>query len=96
MASGTLKRRGWGNGVAVTLPWTATEDGMMLIRAGSSTSSARTYLYIRGGDNSYPFATVSIDGALIGGSFPVKKDVSYSVDYQSNVGSIFCSFIPLT
>ena len=83
MATSEIKQlNGFGTPTTVTLPFTATADGIVVIIVKPSTS-ADSYLYIKE-DNSYHCEGASTGGTTYTLVFPVKKGRRYSNAAASN------------
>ena len=83
MASGTIKRHGFGNPERVTFPFTATKDGFVIAVCNSLTSSV-SYVYITedGLAHARFYGMSNQQGTLV---FPVKTGRTYA---ESNISNI--------
>lgn len=83
MATSIIKKlNGFGTPTTVTLPYTASVDGIVVIMVNPP-SSAQSYLYIKE-DNSYHYEGSSAGGMAYTLVFPVKKGRTYSNAAASN------------
>ena len=83
MATSEIKQlNGFGTPTTVTLPFTATADGIVVIIVNPS-SSADSYLYIKE-NNSYHYEGSSRGGLAYTLVFPVKKGRQYSIGDATN------------
>lgn len=83
MASGTIKRHGFGNPESVTFPFTATKDGFVIAICTPPTSNV-SYVYITedGSPHARFYGMSNQQGTLV---FPVKTGRTYA---ESNISNI--------
>lgn len=85
--------KGYGNISVVSLPYTPTVDGLMVIVANPQGSSDITS-YIGSGSYSYFLSLRAQSGGRDSGAMPAIKGRAITVTYDSGVDSYNCYFIP--
>jgi len=97
MAVSTIAKGGFGTPTeSVTLPFTATSDGIMNVRIDTaSVSGAAAYLYLsRNGSRNYASWNGSANGATSHMSFPVVAGDAITL-YASSNATTSITFFPL-
>ena len=84
MASGTIKRHGFGNPGNVTFPFTATKDGFVIAVCTPANSSNVSYVYVTedGAAHARFYGMSNQQGTLV---FPVKVGRTYAEATASNI-----------
>lgn len=81
-------------GQGISLPWTATEDGIVNVVYWSATSSSNTFFSVQTSGGAVVFGAASMSGGVIAGAFVVKKGTRYQVRQNVNQGSVGYTFYP--
>ena len=92
MATGTVKS-GWKSVQSVSLPFTPTSDGFLLVNVNPSSSATALY-YITEDGNTF-LNVVSSSGVRAAESAPVQRGKAYANSYSSNISSVSIKFYQL-
>lgn len=98
MANSKLRKRIGGfltYPVAITLPWTATDTGFLMIKATWKTGGGVGYSYIRDttAQNTVAYlSTPNANGLSLSTYIPIKKGDTYVVNDSDKVDNYICHF----
>lgn len=96
MASGTIRRHGFGTSSPIGLPWTASADGVVNLRLSSSAiSGAAAYMYISRNGTLYAAWNGNANGGAYSICFPVNKNDEIAIYASSNIDGHSFTFFPL-
>lgn len=87
----------WSVSSSMSFPFTATADGIIMVRANPTSGDNKAYVYISDNGNAALTLSNDADGMLLTGVLPVIKSHSYAISYSSNVdlSTTYCTYYKL-